>query len=214
MFSDTKSLARGRRHHVGLLSVLAVMVGLWAAAPSLARAASLTDPPELAAPPALSDPTASDFAATDAATTDGAAGASASDDASADNAVADSTGSDAQTSDAAADPMAAAFEDPSAFKPMDNKEMGEARGGFDGVAFGIFLNGTITQQVPPTLPPGITVTTTPNSIQVIGAFGNFAGANGIFQLTNVNGNFNVINNNIIINVIVQPQSPTNAAGLF
>ena len=113
-----------------------------------------------------------------------------------------------------ADPMAAAFSDSSAFTPMSNKEMGEQRGGFDGIAFGIFLSGTL-QPNTQTLPPGLTVTsTTPNQIQVVGGIGNLAGASGIFQFTNIVGNLNVVNNNIIINVTLQPQSPGNAGSTF
>ena len=91
--------------------------------------------------------------------------------------------------------------------------MAEARGGMDGIAFGIFLSGTLNAPNTTTLPPGVSVTT-PGSgqIQIIGGIGNLAGASGIFQLTNIIGDMNVVNNNIIINVSLQTSPPTNVAG--
>jgi hypothetical protein len=115
----------------------------------------------------------------------------------------------------APDPLAAAFSDDSGFKPMDKTELADQRGGFDGIAFGIFLSGTLSQPVTSTLPPGLTVATTaPNQVQIVGGIGNLAGANGIFQFTNVVGNMNVINNNIIINVSLQAASPTNTTAVL
>jgi len=111
----------------------------------------------------------------------------------------------------AADPLAAAFSDNADFKPMTKSEMASARGGFDGIAFGIFLSGTLSQPVTTTLPAGLTVSTlSPSQVQIIGGIGNLAGASGIFQFTNIVGDMNVVNNNIIINVSVQASSPVNA----
>lgn len=113
---------------------------------------------------------------------------------------------------AASDDLASAFSDDSGFTEMDKQDMSEQRGGYDGIAFGIFLNGTLNQPVTSTLPAGLTVSTlAPNQVQIVGGIGNIAGASGIFQFTNVVGDMNVINNNIIINVTIQPGSPTNTA---
>jgi len=111
---------------------------------------------------------------------------------------------------AASDDLASAFSDDSGFTEMDKQDMSEQRGGYDGIAFGIFLNGTLNQPVTTTVPDGLTVSTlSPSQVQIVGGIGNLAGASGIFQFTNVVGDMNVINNNIIINVTVQPGSPTN-----
>jgi hypothetical protein len=98
---------------------------------------------------------------------------------------------------------------------MDKQDMSEQRGGYDGIAFGIFLNGTLSQPVTTTVPDGLTVSTlSPSQVQIVGGIGNLAGASGIFQFTNVVGDMNVINNNIIINVTIQPGSPTNTVTLI
>ena len=111
-------------------------------------------------------------------------------------------------------PLAGAFSDDADFSPMTKEEMAKQRGGFDGVAFGIFLSGTLNQPVTTTLPAGLTISALdPNQVQIIGAIGNIGSASGIFQFTNIVGNMNVVNNNIIINVSVQATSPTNAVGL-
>jgi hypothetical protein len=115
----------------------------------------------------------------------------------------------------APDPLSDAFADgDSTFKPMNNDEMASARGGFDGVAFGIFVDGVINQPTGNTLPVGVTATVpAPNQIQIIGAIGNLAGASGVFQFVNVVGNSNVINNNVIINVTVLPTAPADSTFL-
>jgi hypothetical protein len=111
-------------------------------------------------------------------------------------------------------PLAGAFSDDAEFSPMTKEEMSKQRGGYDGVAFGIFLSGTLNQPITTTLPAGLTVSALdPNQVQIIGAIGNIGSASGIFQFTNIVGNMNVVNNNIIINVSIQSTSPTNAVGL-
>jgi hypothetical protein len=104
-----------------------------------------------------------------------------------------------------------AFADGANFTPMSDSELAAQRGGFDGVAFGIFLSGTLNQPTSSVLPAGMTVTAlSPSQVQIVGGVGNLAGANGIFQFTNIVGDMNVVNNNIIINVAVQPASPVNS----
>ena len=107
------------------------------------------------------------------------------------------------------DALAGAFAggDTASFKQMSSDDMATQRGGFDGVAFGIFINGDITSTPTQTLPPGVTATITgPDQLQIIGGVGTFGNASGIFQFVNVVGNSNVINNNVIINVTVLPSS--------
>lgn len=116
---------------------------------------------------------------------------------------------------ATADDLSAAFDDGSGFTEMDKQDMSEQRGGYDGIAFGIYLSGTLNQPVTSSVPAGLTVSNiSPSQVQIVGGVGNLGGANGIFQFTNVVGDMNVINNNIIINVNVQPGSPTNSANFL
>jgi hypothetical protein len=105
----------------------------------------------------------------------------------------------------------AAFADGADFTPMSDSDLAHQRGGFDGVAFGIFLSGTLNQPTTSVLPAGMTVTSlSPSQVQIVGGVGNLAGANGIFQFTSIVGDMNVVNNNIIVNVAVQPASPVNS----
>jgi hypothetical protein len=114
------------------------------------------------------------------------------------------------SANAMAGPLSAAFASDADFKAMSNGEMSKERGGFDGVAFGVYFTGVLNQPVSSSLPPGVTVSTTPSQIQIVGGLGSFGNAAGIFQFTNIIGNMNVVNNNIIVNIAVQPQSPTNS----
>jgi hypothetical protein len=112
------------------------------------------------------------------------------------------------------DALAGAFEDgdSSSFKEMSTDDMSKQRGGFDGIAFGIFLNGNITSTPSNSLPPGVIATVTgPDQLQIIGGVGTFGNATGIFQFVNVVGNSNVINNNVIINVTVLPAGTADLA---
>jgi hypothetical protein len=94
---------------------------------------------------------------------------------------------------------------------MSDSDLAHQRGGFDGVAFGIFLSGTLNQPTTSVLPAGMTVTSlSPSQVQIVGGVGNLAGANGIFQFTSIVGDMNIVNNNIIVNVAVQPASPVNS----
>ena len=105
----------------------------------------------------------------------------------------------------------AAFADGADFTPMSDSDLAHQRGGFDGVAFGIFLSGTLNQPTTSVLPAGMTVTSlSPSQVQIVGGVGNLAGANGIFQFTSIVGDMNIVNNNIIVNVAVQPASPVNS----
>jgi hypothetical protein len=112
-------------------------------------------------------------------------------------------------------PLPSAFATDADFEPMTTTEMAGQRGGYDGIAFGIFLSGSLNQPTTTTLPAGLTVATmSPSQVQIVGGIGNLAGANGIFQITNIVGDMNVVNNNIIINVSIQPTSPTNTVSLI
>jgi hypothetical protein len=192
---------------LGLAPALLILVGAFAGHPSSANAASL----QPLNPPWVDEPDLQPDAAS------GATGDATSDALTPVAATPAVDASSADASPAGASPDAAladAFSDDSGFKPMTKSEMSEARGGLDGVAFGIFLTGTLNAPQSTTLPPGVTVTPLGSGqVQIIGGLGNLAGANGIFQFTNVIGDLNVINNNLIINVVIQSQSPTTTSSV-
>ncbi|MFI4934568.1 MAG: hypothetical protein ACHP7N_08115 [Caulobacterales bacterium] len=197
MFNSTRDRkARKSGWRMGLAPALLLGVGWFAAHPVAARAAPV-------------NPLSEAFATDDT----GVQPANANDAAPADPAAApaDATTPPAAPSDS--DALASAFSGDSGFQAMDNKEMAGERGGMDGIEFGIFLTGTLNTPVGTPLPPGIT-TPSPGQIQILGGLGNLAGANGIFQITNVIGDMNVINNNIIINVTIQNSAPGNTTTIF
>ncbi len=108
--------------------------------------------------------------------------------------------------------------------PMMDEELGELRGGFAGLAFSVFFSGTFdslgnatgTLEVDTTGnfdAPDPVVTVTDTEVQITTVIGDFQGANGIFQIASVPGSFNVVNNNLfiqiaIINVLNGAQVPT------
>jgi hypothetical protein len=111
------------------------------------------------------------------------------------------------------DLMAAAFDtaamDTSHVRSIDDSEMGDLRGGFRTLAFGLafFVDATRVDPNASDLPPGTVITQTdgPNTVQISAQFGGsfgFTNSNGVLQLTAVNGNNNVINNTVAINIAV------------
>jgi hypothetical protein len=85
---------------------------------------------------------------------------------------------------------------------MTERAMNTARGGFGGVAFSLVFEGSLAQGGNTGLPPGVELTQTDNRVQLTGALGSFAGANGLFQLTSITGDNNIINNNLTLNVAI------------
>ncbi len=94
-------------------------------------------------------------------------------------------------------------------QPLSDREMGELRGGFDGIAFSIFFTGTVDSLGNSSISGGTTtggsvpppsVTTSNGNVTISTVVGNFQGANGIFQIAQVPGSFNVVNNNLFIQV--------------
>lgn len=94
-------------------------------------------------------------------------------------------------------------------QPLSDGEMGELRGGFDGIAFSVFFTGTVDSLGNSSISSGTTtggtvpppsVTTSNGNVSISTVVGNFQGANGIFQIAQVPGSFNVVNNNLFIQV--------------
>lgn len=95
-------------------------------------------------------------------------------------------------------------------RPLSDAEMAELRGGFNGLTFGVVFTGGLAPNLEPigeltvTDPPaGTSVTQTGNgSVSVQAVVGSLGGASGVFQITQVPGSFNVVNNNLIVQINV------------
>ena len=83
-------------------------------------------------------------------------------------------------------------------------ELNDMRGGFGGIAFSVIFGGSIANTAADSsLPNGLEVAQSDNNrIAITGALGSFAGANGAFQLTNIEGDNNVVNQSLTINVAI------------
>lgn len=96
--------------------------------------------------------------------------------------------------------------------PMSDRDLQGIRGGMFGVAFSVFFEGFVDSQTNVTGaltsdPGGATKLASPpefsvndGGVTVRTALGSFNGANGIFQVNQVPGNFNVVNNNLFIQI--------------
>jgi hypothetical protein len=112
--------------------------------------------------------------------------------------------------------LASAFDDGANFATMSEADMGTARGGYRGVSFGVYFNGSVSSTgATGELPAGMSVTQdSDNHVQLQAALGDLAGANGLFQFTNVVGDMNVVNNSIVINVMIVPDLPSDVAAAW
>jgi hypothetical protein len=110
----------------------------------------------------------------------------------------------------------AAFESGAHFESMDDAQMADARGGYRGVSFGVYFNGSVSSSGNTgELPAGMSVTQDGNNhVQLQAALGDLGGASGVFQFTNVVGDMNVVNNSIVINIMVIPDLPSDVAAAW
>jgi hypothetical protein len=112
--------------------------------------------------------------------------------------------------------LASAFDGGTSFESLGDTEMAEARGGYRGVSFGVYFNGSVSSTGNTgELPPGMSVSQDgDNRVQLQAALGDLGGANGLFQFTNVVGDMNVVNNSIVINIMVVPDLPSDVAAAW
>jgi hypothetical protein len=94
--------------------------------------------------------------------------------------------------------------------------MAAARGGYRGVSFGVYFNGSVSSMGGTgELPAGMSVTQDgDNRVQLQAALGDLGGANGLFQFTSVVGDMNIVNNSIVINIMVVPDLPSDVAAAW
>lgn len=106
-----------------------------------------------------------------------------------------------------ADVLASAFEggDLTGIERIDEGEMGDLRGGFrQTIAFGIFFYTNIVSPdggANAQLPDNIGINYTDGGAQVTMGVGDFGPLQGIIQMTNINGDANIVNNTVVINVL-------------
>jgi hypothetical protein len=93
-------------------------------------------------------------------------------------------------------------------KPLSDTELDGMRGGIGGMAFSVFfagfvdrlgnVEGQLTNGVPAP-PPNVNVTPT-GDVMIQTVIGGFEGASGIFQIAQVPGDFNIVHNNLFIQI--------------
>jgi hypothetical protein len=93
--------------------------------------------------------------------------------------------------------------------PLNDSQMGELRGGFAGFAFNVILSGTLenlantgsTNTTTPTGASDPTVTVGDGTVNIQTAIGSFNGAQGVFQIANLDhSSFNIVNQNMFVQV--------------
>jgi hypothetical protein len=96
--------------------------------------------------------------------------------------------------------------------PLSDNELSELRGGFNGLAFNVAFSGFVDKvgnasgnlavgpngAIAPGPPPDVSVKN--GEVAISTHIGNFEGANGIFQIAQVPGNYNVVNNNLYVQI--------------
>ncbi len=113
---------------------------------------------------------------------------------------------------------------------LPDEQLSDRRGGVGDLAFSVFfagsidnlgtLNGSLNVNTGGTTPASSpTVTTTGNQATISNIVGNFGGASGVFQLTQVPGSFNVVNNTMVVQIALitvgsTSQIPASLSTLF
>jgi hypothetical protein len=95
-------------------------------------------------------------------------------------------------------------------EPMKDSEMADMRGGMGGMSFSVFFTGAVTDlTVDPGSPPNTSdVTVSTGQVQVSNFIASTGNINGVFQFTSVNGNMNVVNNHMTIQIALFPPGAT------
>lgn len=95
---------------------------------------------------------------------------------------------------------------------LTEPELADLRGGFNGLAFNVAFSGFVDKvgnasgslaigqngAIVPAAPPEVNMDG--GQVRISTHIGNFQGANGIFQIAQVPGNFNVVNNNLYVQI--------------
>lgn len=102
---------------------------------------------------------------------------------------------------------------------IEDTDMQELRGGYrQAVAFGVLMYtdvGRLTgENAGESLPSNFSVSYGAGAVSVLTSVGGLNGANGVFQFANVNGDMNVVNQNLTVNIYTIDAAPSGAASLL
>ena len=95
-------------------------------------------------------------------------------------------------------------------QPLQDNEMAKMRGGMGGMSFSVFFTGAVTDlTVDPGASPNTSdVTVSSGTVDISNVIASTGNINGVFQFTSVNGNMNVVNNHMTIQVALFPPGTT------
>ncbi len=95
---------------------------------------------------------------------------------------------------------------------LPEQELAELRGGFFGIAFSVFFNGffdnlgnaqgSLEVDTGGATAPPPEFSTSDGQVRISTVIGDFQGATGLFQIAQVPGSFNIVNNNLFVQVAV------------
>lgn len=97
-------------------------------------------------------------------------------------------------------------------EPLTSGEMAGLRGGYNGLAFRVVFEGfvdsngnqdyTLNTTDSSTPQSDVTVTQGDGQVSLTASVGGFAGASGVFQVTQIPGSFNVVRNNLYVQLFL------------
>ncbi len=107
----------------------------------------------------------------------------------------------------------------SSVEAIRDDDMQELRGGYrQAVAFGVLMYTDVGQLTGDSagsdLPNNFNVSYGADSVSVLTSVGGLNGANGVFQFATVNGDMNVVNQNLTVNIYTLPAGSTGPASLL
>jgi len=117
----------------------------------------------------------------------------------------------------ASDLLAQAFGGSDAFEPVADEQLADMRGGYRGIAFNLMVNGSLNNLgvVDSDIPDGVTVEDiSPSDVTLSIGLASLPNANGFLQFAEVNGNNNIVNNTMTLNVVIVEGGAADPAALL
>lgn len=114
-----------------------------------------------------------------------------------------------------ADLLAAAFGgNTQGFEELTDEEMKDTRGGLRNFAFGLFISGDITN-LGGTPPDGVDIVTqTPDLVSLNVGLASLANTGGLIQFAAIEGNNNIVNNNMVLNIYILDDGVADTSSLI
>jgi hypothetical protein len=103
------------------------------------------------------------------------------------------------------DLLSQAFGGSAAFEPVADEALADMRGGYRGIAFNLLVNGSLNNlgNVETDIPEGVDVQNIdPSNVTLSIGLATLPNANGFLQFAEVNGNNNIVNNTMTLNVVI------------